>query len=29
VNPTYLTLLKIAETIGIPIKKLIDVEPSR
>lgn len=24
VNPTYLTLLRIAETIGVPVKKLID-----
>jgi transcriptional regulator with XRE-family HTH domain len=25
VNPGYLTLLKIAETIGVPLKKLVDV----
>ena len=24
VNPTYLTLLKITQTIGVPIKKLVD-----
>ncbi len=24
VNPTYLTLLKIAKTMGIPLRKLID-----
>lgn len=26
VNPTYLTLVKIAETIGVPVKRLVDVE---
>ncbi len=24
VNPTYLTLLKISKTIGVPLKKLLD-----
>lgn len=26
VNPTYFTLLRIAETIGVPIKKLVDID---
>lgn len=26
VNPTYLTLTKIAETIGVPVKRLVDFD---
>ncbi len=28
VNPTYLTLLKIANTLGVPVKKLVDFDPN-
>jgi transcriptional regulator with XRE-family HTH domain len=26
VNPTYLTLFKIAKTIGVPVKRLVEID---